>query len=342
MQRLHLSSFTRLTLLVLFATLAGLGYTRLVQVEQGGTGAATAAGARTNLQTARVPVAANANPTVNDDAADGYEVGQTWVNTSTDVPYVLVDATTGSAVWRSLLTANAALVEVSGGQILATGGALKPNGSFQAMSSAVALTAEDDTYGEVISGDTITVATAGLVTGDTGAIQSNSRRYKVTLSALGISLSDSSPRPVSLSLFCDDAADIDVRAGTLALLTWLGVGSTTALDGVGLQRPSTGSDTWTPVTFRGSTSTFTTSTASALNFGAFAHHQVPSDDGAVLWGGLSSTGAFRGTGSLSGGAISASLPDTIVWALRATAGASGATYTDCRALYVFGATLEDL
>ena len=41
-------------------------------------------------------------PTVNDDSADGYQVGAVWVNTTSDTVYVLVDATAGSAVWMDV------------------------------------------------------------------------------------------------------------------------------------------------------------------------------------------------------------------------------------------------
>lgn len=46
---------------------------------------------------------ATTNPTTGDDSADGYAVGSTWVNTSTDRMYVCVDNSSGAAVWRPLL-----------------------------------------------------------------------------------------------------------------------------------------------------------------------------------------------------------------------------------------------
>lgn len=49
-------------------------------------------------------VSSASDPTVNDDSGDGYAVGQVWVNTTTDVPFMLADATVGAAVWRSLLS----------------------------------------------------------------------------------------------------------------------------------------------------------------------------------------------------------------------------------------------
>ena len=41
------------------------------------------------------------DPTVTDDAAAGYTVGSTWINTTTGSVFVLVDSTTGAAVWVS-------------------------------------------------------------------------------------------------------------------------------------------------------------------------------------------------------------------------------------------------
>jgi len=39
-------------------------------------------------------------PTVNDDSGDGYVVGSTWIDTTNDNHYVLLDATVAAAVWR--------------------------------------------------------------------------------------------------------------------------------------------------------------------------------------------------------------------------------------------------
>lgn len=51
------------------------------------------------------PVSSASAPTVNDDSGDGYAVGQTWIETTNKVPYVLADATAGAAVWRPVLSA---------------------------------------------------------------------------------------------------------------------------------------------------------------------------------------------------------------------------------------------
>lgn len=39
-------------------------------------------------------------PTVNDDAADGYQVGSIWVDTTADEAYICVDSSIGAAVWK--------------------------------------------------------------------------------------------------------------------------------------------------------------------------------------------------------------------------------------------------
>lgn len=45
---------------------------------------------------------ATAPPTANDDAGDGYAVGSIWVDVTNDKAYILVDSTTGSAVWKEI------------------------------------------------------------------------------------------------------------------------------------------------------------------------------------------------------------------------------------------------
>jgi hypothetical protein len=41
-------------------------------------------------------------PTANDDANDGYEIGNIWVKTDTDYIYIAVDVTVGAAVWKQV------------------------------------------------------------------------------------------------------------------------------------------------------------------------------------------------------------------------------------------------
>lgn len=363
-----------------------------VALADGGTGASTAAGARTNLRGSiqavdpsspysaatgvrEIVFTGGVAKTVNLPALSELTDGEIlWVyNASAAAAPFTLDPPTGatldggsdgastsysvaargrvgaqrlsSTAWGSVQPGgliNAAFVETTGGALVAYGGTVTQSGGFRALTGAVTLVAEDDSYGEIISGDTITVDTAGLATGDSGAIQSNSRRYYVAMSALGFGLTGSSARQVTIQIYCDDLIDIDARVGTLTLVTWLGVGSTTAINGVGLQRPATGTDSWTPIILRTSASSFGLGTASSLNFGAFIHHQFPTDDGYIQFGGIDSAAGWRAATIASGGTISSSMPTHIVWALRATPGASGASYVDCRALYVFGAALNNL
>lgn len=41
-------------------------------------------------------------PTINDDDADGYVVGSKWVDTTNDNAYILVDSSTGAAIWKGI------------------------------------------------------------------------------------------------------------------------------------------------------------------------------------------------------------------------------------------------
>ena len=45
---------------------------------------------------------ATINPTVNDDSADGYNIGTIWVNTSAQTSYICASDTVGAAVWNRL------------------------------------------------------------------------------------------------------------------------------------------------------------------------------------------------------------------------------------------------
>lgn len=42
-----------------------------------------------------------ADPTINDDINDGYEIGTLWINTTSDTSFVLVDSSAGAAVWQA-------------------------------------------------------------------------------------------------------------------------------------------------------------------------------------------------------------------------------------------------
>ena len=44
----------------------------------------------------------NADPTVDDDSSEGFTEGSIWVNTTTNIAYILVDDTEGAAVWTEI------------------------------------------------------------------------------------------------------------------------------------------------------------------------------------------------------------------------------------------------
>lgn len=72
-----------------------------VPVANGGTAGTTAATARTNLEVPRIHSAAVA-PAVTDDGAAGYPVGSLWVDTVLDDGYMSVDASAGAAIWKKV------------------------------------------------------------------------------------------------------------------------------------------------------------------------------------------------------------------------------------------------
>lgn len=53
---------------------------------------------------------ATSNPTVNDDVADGYDVGTIWINTTADDAYILLDSTAGAAIWAQIDGGSASLI----------------------------------------------------------------------------------------------------------------------------------------------------------------------------------------------------------------------------------------
>lgn len=78
-------------------------------VANGGTGATTAANARTSLgvddiATKKSKLDATVAPTVNEDSGDGYAVGSIWIDVTADQVYMATDVTVGAAVWKQLST----------------------------------------------------------------------------------------------------------------------------------------------------------------------------------------------------------------------------------------------
>lgn len=88
-------------------TFANLTITNDLPVASGGTGASTAANARTNLgiddiATKKSNLAAAVAPAVTDDGAAGYAVGSFWCDTTADDAYICLDSTNGAAVWKKI------------------------------------------------------------------------------------------------------------------------------------------------------------------------------------------------------------------------------------------------
>ena len=52
-------------------------------------------------------------PTATDDEDSGYIIGQVWVDTATDQPYILVDSTAGAAVWQNIAAPALALDDLT-------------------------------------------------------------------------------------------------------------------------------------------------------------------------------------------------------------------------------------
>jgi hypothetical protein len=55
------------------------------------------------FSTLKSNLSATTDPTVSSDAAAGYAVGSTWINTTLDKVFVCVDSSNGAAVWRSFI-----------------------------------------------------------------------------------------------------------------------------------------------------------------------------------------------------------------------------------------------
>lgn len=142
--------------------------------------------------------------------------------TSSAIPSgVLVEAASG------VLRAQAVTVAAVSGAVTRVGG-------------AVTMTAGGSSYGETITGEQIAVP-AYVGAGESGAFESSGRRYSVALSDLGITFAGTK-RWCHLQAHADSFTDGgEARAGTQAVLTWVGSGAATdAVCGVGFQRPATG------------------------------------------------------------------------------------------------------
>jgi len=59
-------------------------------------------------------ITATTDPTINDDSNDGYAVGSLWVNTTTDLVFIVTDVTVGAAVWKRYQPYDADLTALAG------------------------------------------------------------------------------------------------------------------------------------------------------------------------------------------------------------------------------------
>lgn len=120
-------------------------------------------------------ITATSNPTVNDDAGDGYSVGSIWVNTTTGRSHFCVGNSTGAAVWRPnvhVQTSESAVVPdadgttglgtinkrwlnlfVSGGAALGSNLSVNGTGVFTSSVSASSYTTTSDYRAKEIDGE---------------------------------------------------------------------------------------------------------------------------------------------------------------------------------------------
>lgn len=116
-----------------------------------GVGALTIESGGRVLNVHKSNVAAS-DPTVNDDSGDGYDVGSTWFNSSTNLWYVLTNATVGAAVWEA--------VAGSGAGTVTSVGLTMPTGVFDVAGSPVttagtlAVTLDNQSANTVFAGPT--------------------------------------------------------------------------------------------------------------------------------------------------------------------------------------------
>lgn len=80
----------------------------------------------------RAPYELNRDPGANDDSSDGFQAGDQWLNTSTQTMWVCVDASVGSAVWKSFFVRTStelALIPEESSESVSVGGDLTVEGT---------------------------------------------------------------------------------------------------------------------------------------------------------------------------------------------------------------------
>lgn len=247
-----------------------------------------------------------------------------------------------SGAWRAVLPPVSVAVRayVSGGVLYAQGVTLDASGTPLAASAPVAMSAEGTDYSESWAGTDITLT--GPLVGNTGAIQSNSRRYVVALSDLGIVLTAANRRWAQVHVQADSITDnSEARAGTVDLGCYLGVGSTTAQLGISLYRPSTGTSYGIDL-FQASATSFTVVDSATTLRGGLSWYSWPTNTGTVASRSVNSSGEYLGGANSAGTAINASPPTHFVVFIRSAASASGAAFSNPRFLAYFGPQMAAL
>lgn len=284
------------------------------------SGAWTATGgadARTALDAARAPVSSASAPGVSDDSGDGYAVGQSWVDTTADVPYVLVDATAGAAVWRSLLGARraVAIAVVSGS--LSWAEQVETSSGWATVTSWTALTTETD-GGVTFSGANATLP-SGLTPG-TGCASQPDERY-LLVSSLSATMQTLFAAGAPITLQASETsmgATADSRWGVALAVT-----GGTALDATseciaGMRSGYTGTQ-WS-FAAQTATSSYAALTTSAT-MGRRSLKLIGGVACAMLWTWTQGATALGG----STGTTKAALPDRIYWIAGASGTVSGTT-----------------
>ena len=200
----------------LSATTIELGHASDTTISRTAAGVVAVEGVR--LQ----PVSSTSDPTVNDDSGDGYGVGQMWVNTNTGVARILVDATVGAAVWRSVLPVNALRITGSGGTFYANTGRYI-GGAFTAIGPATAPHASGDpnSIGASLSGANLTVPAASAVAGSADA---GSQYWSWTLASMGVTI----PATARTALVDISVSSMSEGARTASSNTYVGCSLGTA------------------------------------------------------------------------------------------------------------------
>ncbi len=265
------------------------------------------------------PVSSASDPTVNDDSGDGYAVGQVWVNTTSDAPFILVDATVGAAVWRSLLTpASALFITVSGGALVAYEQAYT-GGGWVNVSAALSPTVETD-GGVTFSGTTLTIPSGIAATSATQS-QADERYWAVSSLSAGLQALVAANSVIRVEVG-EDAIDLSVTNARWGVSVTSATGSFDAAAENLASFRTGGNGTQYAYGYAAGANAFSTLITSASDFDRLASWVIGYAAGTAVIGTSSSTTAqgtavptrIYVTASASGSATAASCAVTRPWA----------------------------